>query len=456
MPNIHQPMHFSGVNCEQAKAAFPEIYTGKEKIVEAIQYRGRDADITDSYDTLSESIKGIVAPNINVIPMQGYPSFWHDLFTVMGGLYDETKPYMYSLLLARDIPSEVTSLIQDGDVTIFGGNSDSGKLTQWVVFKAAVQTAFGFVFNSDYEKYIIGVAVFDADIRSVSFNGSKPVFLYFNEGYTVPNLVFSVSQFQSTNLQSLKIPACGASMTFGNASAFQATQLSHLEFENGLESLTFTQISTFKTCPLLTTIKFPNTLKSLIFNQAGTFDTCGRVVAIDFGSSLETLRFNQNLTFGYYAKIQSIKFPNTLTTFFNSGNNTFISWNSIKEFIFPDSITHLTLNGSSVITSTSLEYIYIPMPSTLFSMTFNGWGNCPALTKMEFGSNFNYTVNISSANALTTENITDFIFAKLKNNVGQTAKTVTLNAKYGSAGAEPLSADQLLVATSKNWNVAFA
>jgi hypothetical protein len=101
--------------------------------------------------------------------------------------------------------------------------------------------------------------------------------------------------------------------------------------------------------------------------------------------------------------------------------------------------------------------VFIPMPTAYFSFTatsqFNG---CTSLVKIELGENFNWPINLYTATALTRQNIVDFIFAKLKDNTVQTAKTITLSSRYSSTGADPLTAAQLLVATSKNWTVAFA
>lgn len=425
---IHNPLDFTGVTCSQAKATFPEIYEGKETIVNSINARGGAVSITDSYATLSSAIESLVTPTIEVTPIQNYPACFHDLFQIMADNYDASYPYMYAILLTRDTTSAVMALLNDGTTRAFGGESDSGKVTRWAVFRSATAGGFSFVYNSTYVKYLMGIAVYNANIQGLSFYGSKPFFIYWNTDYYLENLVFAVSQFQNTNINTLIIPACGA-LTF-STNSFNTTIISNLFFTG--TTITISGISVFYTSPNLMTVSFSNTVTSIIISGNSCFQLCPNLASFILPENLETL---------------------TIT-----GTYFIATCTSITQFIIPNSVTSLNLGTYTFFQCSVINYIYIPMPSISFIIgsAISLFGSCPLLVKIELGTNWDYSFNMSSALALTKSNIVDFIFTKLKDNVGLTAKTITLSSRYNTGGADPLTAEQKLVATSRNWTIAYA
>jgi hypothetical protein len=167
-------------------SANAELAEGKTLIAENLTTMGVTASPSESLTSLGNKVLSAgmnvtVGANPN---MYNYPSDWHDLFAVMASVYDASKPYMYALLLNKYTPQATLDTFADGEVVVTGGQADADKNTMWVVLKRSTQN-FTASYAVSYANYILGIAVFNANIDNVAFNGSRPAFLFYNDGFNV-------------------------------------------------------------------------------------------------------------------------------------------------------------------------------------------------------------------------------------------------------------------------------
>ena len=221
-------------------SANAEVAEGKEVIADNLTAMGVTASATESLTTLGAKVLQ-AGVNVTMTPIENdpyiwYPYDWHNLFTVMASVYDVTKPYMYALLLNRSTPADVLAACTDGEVVAIGGDADAGKSTKWVVFKRSTQV-FNASYGVNFKNYILGIAVYNADIFNVNFNGLLPAFLHFNADYSVTPLQFNASQFYGTKLISLITPNV-PELKFDYVGAFNISTLSYVVLQSQQTSLT--------------------------------------------------------------------------------------------------------------------------------------------------------------------------------------------------------------------------
>jgi hypothetical protein len=385
-------------------AVVSEITDGKAEIATAINNRGGSASGSDSFSTLATKIGTALLPAVNITPLTNYPDSWHDLFVVMASVYDPTYPYMYAVLLDRSTPTAVMDMLVDGTIVVKGGEVDAGKITRWTVFKRSSQN-FGFAYNSTFKPYVIGFATFNANIQNLIFNGSSPVFLHYNSSYTVADIVFSTYQFHATSINKLTIPGSTTMVLTAN-NIFYQSKFTYFSIDYGITVLTISGNNIFSYNASLTFFSLPESLTTISMTGLNEFTACSSLVFIKWPSLLTSLTIASNGCWQDCTALQSIAFPNSLATLALTGQYLFYR-------------------------CTALTYVYLPNVSTSFSLTadntiFNG---CTALTTIELGTNWKWTVNLGSAAAtyLNHDCIVNLIFAKLvdKRADGVNATTVT-------------------------------
>lgn len=284
-----------------------EIAEGKALIAENLTTMGVTASENESLTSLGNKV---LSAGLNVTVgadpnMYNYPSDWHDLFAVMASVYDVSKPYMYALLLNKYTPQATLDTFVDGEVVVTGGQADADKNTMWVVFKRSAQN-FSASYAVSYASYILGIAVFNANIDNVIFNGSRPAFLFYNDGFNIP-INYNSNQFYGAKLMDLVIPS--VPVTFDGSSFYNST-LSQVYFKAGQAEMTISGADTYKNCSSLTTFTLPQNLTSLTISGANTWQGCSSLTTFTFPQSLTSLTISGANTFSGCISLTTLSFPN--------------------------------------------------------------------------------------------------------------------------------------------------
>lgn len=122
---------------------------------------------------------------------------------------------------------------------------------------------------------------------------------------------------------------------------------------------------------------------------------------------------------------------------------------SLTDVAIPTGVTTL---GAAVFYNCS-KMTHISLPNTITSMVdtpssnSNTFYNCTALETVDLEQDFNCNIAINFSTVLT--NAAEML-TKLKDLTGETAKTIT----FAKAVYDSLTADEIAVATNKNWTVA--
>jgi hypothetical protein len=141
----------------------------------------------------------------------------------------------------------------------------------------------------------------------------------------------------------------------------------------------------------------------------------------------------------YCTLIETVTFPDTIT---DIGNNAFQGCTKLKEIYIPEGVTRIAQNAFF---GNPISTVYLP--STLTSMGASVFST-QYFRNVTLGQGFNLSLNIGMG-SYTVDCMID-MFNALKDNTGTTAKTLTL----GATNLAKLTAEQLQIATEKNWNVA--
>lgn len=122
--------------------------------------------------------------------------------------------------------------------------------------------------------------------------------------------------------------------------------------------------------------------------------------------------------------------------------------NDFVKIYLPDKLTYLGSGNTYAIKNCKkLKYLWIPNTLTT-TITSGVIGGCTALETIELQSGFNVSANFSECTALTKTSIVAML-RNLKNLKGSSAKSLTL----GSTNLTKLTADEIAIATNKNWTL---
>lgn len=125
---------------------------------------------------------------------------------------------------------------------------------------------------------------------------------------------------------------------------------------------------------------------------------------------------------------------------------TFQNCANLASVILPEGITYLRMYAFDWCTNLSTLYI----PSSLTTAEYSSFTNCPNLQNVTIGNGFNGSgLNLSASTRYTVQTIVDWLNA-LADRTGQTAYTL----RIGSTNLNKLTAEQIAIATNKNWNLA--
>lgn len=147
-----------------------------------------------------------------------------------------------------------------------------------------------------------------------------------------------------------------------------------------------------------------------------------------------------------YLRILDLPSLRTATVAFLS--NTFIGNSEIRLPVI-EVLTGLFSGEGTVHGHAGVKKIYIGCRGTRSQLILINYGttNCDDI---EIGDGALQPINISSATGLTRENIVNHILAKLGDNTGQSALTLTL----GATNLAKLTDEDKAIATAKNWTLA--
>ena len=177
--------------------------------------------------------------------------------------------------------------------------------------------------------------------------------------------------------------------------------------------------SSFSQCSKLTVLNIPNNVISL--GDSYTFSTCTGIISVTFeeGTPITVI---PPCCFYQCTSLTVVVISSGVTIL---GNAAFYNCYKMKHIALPNTLTSINCTVGS---------------------TNNTFAACAGLETVTLEDNFNCSISLDSCSTLT--NAAEML-TKLKDLTGETAKTITVaKAVYDS-----LTADEIAVATNKNWNV---
>lgn len=140
--------------------------------------------------------------------------------------------------------------------------------------------------------------------------------------------------------------------------------------------------------------------------------------------------------------LTSVTIPNTVTKI---GAHAFDSCYQLNNVIVPHGVTFLDVGcfyGCNHLTTISL-------PNTITIFGNQAFRGCTALANITMENGWNSDAQFNYSNGITVESLVGILNA-LFDRTAQSAKTITI----GSTNLNKLTAEQIAVATNKNWNLA--
>lgn len=470
-------------------SANAELAEGKALIAENLTTMGVTASGNESLTSLGNKV---LSAGLNVTVgadpnMYNYPSDWHDLFAVMASVYDVSKPYMYALLLNKYTPQATLDTFVGGEVVVTGGQADADKNTMWVVFKRSAQN-FSASYAVSYANYILGIAVFNANIDNVIFNGSRPAFLFYNDGFNIP-INYNSNQFYGTKIMDLVIPT--VPVTF-NGNSFQTSTLSWVYFKAGQTEMTISGINTWQNCSSLTTFTFPQSLTSLTISAQYTWYNCTSLTTFTFPQSLTSLTISGGSTWQGCSSLTTFTLPQNLTSLTISGGNTWTSCISLTTLSFPNCRDYFSCVGlgaslgslTTIILGAGWKWTFNTSNSTVQShdsivanfaalidkradginpTTVTSATNSPIITGVNsqftkvFVGGIGQTISIDGGANLTILSVDSDTQLTLTTNSNKTGSGLNYNINktltLGATNLARVSAAEIAVATNKGWQI---
>ena len=148
----------------------------------------------------------------------------------------------------------------------------------------------------------------------------------------------------------------------------------------------------------------------------------------------------------YYSNnLKTVTFPSTLRTI---GYQSFSGQSYITELVIPHGVT--TISSSAFAGCNGVQRLYLP--NTLTICSSNAFTPTSNMTSFEVEQDFNCGLfsNVVFSNANLSADVMVNVFNNLKDRTGDNAYTLTI----GSTNLAKLTAEQIAIATNKNWNLA--
>ena len=205
-------------------------------------------------------------------------------------------------------------------------------------------------------------------------------------------------------------------LSMGDMVFSRCTNLGTINWGSGIIKL---GKATFSYCVKLTALNIPNNVLSL--GNSYTFESCTGITSVIFeeGTSITVIPAN---CFSYCSSLTDVVIPSGVTTL---GNSAFYTCTRMKHISLPNTLTSINCTVAS---------------------TNNTFAACTGLETVTLEDNFNCSISLDSCSSLT--NAAEML-TKLKDLTGETAKTIT----FAKAVYDSLTADEIAVATNKNWTV---
>lgn len=215
--------------------------------------------------------------------------------------------------------------------------------------------------------------------------------------------------YANTNVNSVKLPS---SMKTLGYYGFRFSSITDVIFN---EKSNVTQIGTmcFYSCKKLKSICIPATVSSI---DMYAFYDCTDLKSVTFEDGSQITNIPSNC-FCYCTSLISIEIPYGVTAL------------ETGAFYGCSKMTHISL------------------PNTITSLGSDTFGSCTALETVDLEQDFNCSIAFNQSKALA--NAAEML-TKLKDLTGVTSKTIT----FAKAVYDGLTADEIAVATNKNWTVA--
>lgn len=150
--------------------------------------------------------------------------------------------------------------------------------------------------------------------------------------------------------------------------------------------------------------------------------------------------------FYYHRNLEALNVPDTLEEINYEG---LASCSSLKSLILPHGFT--TLRACALEGCSSLGTLYLP--NTLSIVNASCISGCSSLKNVTFENGFNCNTSSNMNFGVSTQYTTDTLvgmFNALADRTGDTAYTLCI----GSDNIVKLTAEQIAIATNKNWNLA--
>lgn len=129
--------------------------------------------------------------------------------------------------------------------------------------------------------------------------------------------------------------------------------------------------------------------------------------------------------------------------------STYAFWDmsNLEELILPDGLEQIAGLSACIKACNNLKVIKIPS-SMKYTIEARSIQDCPALTNIVLGEDFNVSANFINVPTLSKEAMIA-MFNSLKDLTGLPSKTLTL----GSVNLEKLTVDEMNIAVNKNWTL---